>query len=82
MFTDRGIGSDSWVYVDDTCALSIEPERSQVRFEFGHDTTTLNLCVSAAMMPVFAQAVQDALARLRKCQRDGTVGEDVSYDEQ
>lgn len=69
MFTDRGIGSDSWVYVDSGCAVTVEVERTQVRFEFGHKAAALNFCVSKAMMPMFARLAQEALAELDERQR-------------
>lgn len=64
MFTDRGIGSESWVYIDSDCPLTAEVESTQVLFELGHKAVSLNLAVSAEMMPKFAKVVAEALIEM------------------
>lgn len=60
MHTCRGIGVETWVYLETDCEVDTEVERTQARFEFGHTTSSLSLCVSAGMLEQFATAATKA----------------------
>lgn len=66
MHTFRGIGVETWVYLATDCQMETEVERTQVRFEFGHMTSSLNLCVSAPMLEQFVTAAATALREWRE----------------
>jgi hypothetical protein len=65
MFTHRGIAVDSWVMMEDECAVSCDMIGDQAQFTFGHGSGSLHVVATEEALAKLVRVATESLDRLR-----------------